>query len=134
MPSSRAAILTPSPIKSPSLSSTTSPRWMPIRNSMRRSVGRPVFRSTMPLCTSIAHRIDHTAELDDAAVPGALNDAAVMGGDGRIDEIATESPEACERTLLVHPGKSTVTDNVRDKYRRKFPGLGHLALRPSNLT
>ena len=35
MPSSRAAILTPSPIKSPSLSSTTSPKWMPTRNSMR---------------------------------------------------------------------------------------------------
>src|SRR5271166_5981043 len=29
MPSSRAAIMTPSPIRSPSASSTTSPRWMP---------------------------------------------------------------------------------------------------------
>jgi len=32
----------------PSLSSTTSPRWMPTRNSMRRSVGTPALRSTMP--------------------------------------------------------------------------------------
>jgi hypothetical protein len=39
--SSRAAILTPSPIGSPSLFSTTSPRWMPTRDSMRRSCGRP---------------------------------------------------------------------------------------------
>ena len=37
IPSRREAMLTPSPIRSPSLSSTTSPRWMPIRNSMRRS-------------------------------------------------------------------------------------------------
>ena len=32
---SRAAMLTPSPIRSPSDSSTMSPRWMPIRKSMR---------------------------------------------------------------------------------------------------
>ena len=30
-----------------------------------------------------AHRVDDAAELDDAAVAGALDDAAVMHGDGR---------------------------------------------------
>ena len=34
-------MLTPSPIRSPSLSSTTSPRCIPMRNSMRRSAGTP---------------------------------------------------------------------------------------------
>src|SRR5271166_3696386 len=38
-----------------------------------------------------AHRVDHAAELDDAAVAGALDDAPVVGGDGRIDEIAAEA-------------------------------------------
>jgi hypothetical protein len=33
MPSNRAAMLTPSPIRSPSLSSTTSPRWMPSKHN-----------------------------------------------------------------------------------------------------
>ena len=47
MPSNRAAMLTPSPIRSPSLSSTTSPRWMPIRKTMRRSSGTPALRSTI---------------------------------------------------------------------------------------
>ena len=35
-----------------------------------------------------AHRVDHAAEFDDRTVAGALDDAAVMGGDGRIDQIA----------------------------------------------
>src|SRR5262249_26220670 len=39
----------------------------------------------------VAHRIDPTAELDVAAVPGALDDTAVMGGHGRVDEIAAEA-------------------------------------------
>jgi hypothetical protein len=38
----------------------TSPRWMPTRNSMRRSGGRPALRSTMPFCTSMAQRTAST--------------------------------------------------------------------------
>ena len=79
MPSSRAAILTPSPIRSPSASSTTSPRWTPMRNSMRR-VGRharvALDHAVLHLDRA-AHRVDHAAELDEAAVAGALDDAPV---------------------------------------------------------
>jgi hypothetical protein len=39
-----------------------------------------------------AHGIDDTAELDDASVAGALDDAPVMGGDGRVDQIAPKPP------------------------------------------
>ena len=35
-----------------------------------------------------AHGVDNAAELDDDAVAGALDDAAVMGGDGRVDQVA----------------------------------------------
>src|SRR5271157_1958446 len=56
MASSRAAILTPSPIRSPSASSTTSPRCTPTRNAMRLSGGTPVLRSTMAPWTSTAQR------------------------------------------------------------------------------
>src|SRR5271163_4214948 len=31
-----------------------------------------------------AHRVDHTAKLNDAAVPGALDDAPAVGGDGGV--------------------------------------------------
>ena len=41
-----------------------------------------------------AHRVDHAAELDEAAVAGALDDAPVMGGDGGVDQIAAQPPKA----------------------------------------
>ena len=68
MPSNRAAMFTPSPIRSPSLSSTTSPTCMPTRNSMRRSGGRPALRSTIPFCTSIAQRTASTT-LRNSTIP-----------------------------------------------------------------
>ena len=40
-----------------------------------------------------AHRVDHAAELDEAAVAGALDNAPAMGGDGGVDQIAAQPPE-----------------------------------------
>jgi hypothetical protein len=34
-----------------------------------------------------AHGVNHAAELNDAAVPGALNNAPVMHGDGWVDQV-----------------------------------------------
>ena len=70
--SMRAAILTPSPIRSPSHSSTTSPRWMPMRNSMRRSGGRPALRSIMPFCTSMAQRTASTTLRKSTSAPSPV--------------------------------------------------------------
>jgi len=39
---------------------------------------------------SAAHVVDHAAELDEAAVAGALDDAPVVGVDGGIDQIAAQ--------------------------------------------
>ncbi len=72
MPSNRAAILTPSPIRSPSLSSTTSPRWIPMRNWMRRSGGRPALRSIMPFCTSTAQRTASTTLRNSTIAPSPV--------------------------------------------------------------
>ena len=127
MPSRRAAMLTPSPIRSPSLSSTTSPRWMPTRNSMRRSGGRPALRSTMPFCTSMAQRTASTTLRNSmrTAVAGPLHDAAVMHGDGGIDQIAPERPQPRKRPLLVGASKLAVSDHIRRKNGCEFPGLRH---------
>ena len=76
-----------------------------------------------------AHGVDHAAELDQAAVAGALDDAAVVGGDGGVDQIATQAPETRERALLVGAGEPAVADDVRDQNRRELAGLGHRALR-----
>jgi hypothetical protein len=67
--SSRAAILTPSPIRSPSLSSTRLPTWMPIRIS--RFSGTPALRSTIAFCTSMAQRTASTALQNSTMLPSA---------------------------------------------------------------
>ena len=62
-----------------------------------------------------AHRVDHAAELDDGAVAGALDDAAVMHGDGRIDQIAAQgaSTSATPRWVTRH---SEVDHGVRSPW------------------
>ncbi len=72
IPSNRAAILTPSPFKSPSLSSTTPPKCMPTRNSMRHSGGTPAFRSTRPVCSSVAQRSASTTLQNPTSVPSPV--------------------------------------------------------------
>jgi hypothetical protein len=85
-----------------------------------------------PFCTSIraAHRVDDAPELDDGAVARALDDAAVVGGDGGVDEVAAEAPQARERAILVRPREPAVTDDIRNQDRGELPGLAHCALRP----
>jgi len=48
-----------------------------------------------------------------------------MGGDGGIDQIAAEAPEARERAILVSSRKTRIADNVGDQDRRQFPSLAH---------
>ena len=38
-----------------------------------------------------AHRVNDAAEFDNASIAGAFDDAAVMGGDCRIDEVAAQA-------------------------------------------
>ena len=59
------------------------------------------------------------------AVAGALDDAAVMHGDGRVDQIAAQRPQPRKRAILVGAGEPAVADDVGHQDRREFPGLGH---------
>ncbi len=72
-----------------------------------------------------AHRVDHAAELDQSPVAGPLDDATVVDGDGRVDQVAAQSPQPRERALLVRAGKPAVADHVGGEDRGKLPGLGH---------
>ena len=78
-----------------------------------------------------AHGIDYAAELDDAAVARALDDAAVMGGDGGVDEVATEAPQARKGAVLVRPGEPAVADDIGHQDCCEFPGLGHSSGNPA---
>ena len=71
------------------------------------------------------HRVDHAPELDDRAVAGALDDAAVVERNGRVNEVAAERPEAREGALLVSAGEAAVADNIRDQDRDELSALAH---------
>jgi hypothetical protein len=72
-----------------------------------------------------AHGVDHAAELDDRGVAGALDDAAVMGGDGGVDQIASKAPQTREGSVLVSAGESAVADHIGDQDRSNLADLGH---------
>ena len=77
-----------------------------------------------------AHGVDDTAELDDRAVAGALDDAPVMHGDGRIDQVAAERPQPRQNPILVGSGKPRIADDVGHQDRGQFSGLAHGATPP----
>ena len=58
------------------------------------------------------HCVDDTAEFDDIAVARALDDAAVVHGDGRVDQVAAKGPKASEDSILIRTCKPRVTDDV----------------------
>jgi len=76
------------------------------------------------------HCVDNTPELDNCAVPGALDDPAMMHGDGRIDQVASERPEPGENPVLIGSGQSRIADHVGHQDRNQFPGLAHGATPP----
>jgi hypothetical protein len=71
-----------------------------------------------PRCA--AYSLDHAAELDEDAVAGAL-EAPIVQGDGRINPIATRRAEPRQCAILVHAGKSAVTDHVGGAEFRTWP-------------
>ena len=67
---------------------------MPMRNSMRLSAGDagvPLGHRLLHLDRA-AHRIDDAGKFHQQAVAGGLDDAAVVLGDLRIDELAADAP------------------------------------------
>src|SRR5580693_5332507 len=96
--------------------------------ALRRQAGVALDHASLNLDRA-AHGVDHAAELDEAAVAGALDDAAVMQGDGRIDQIAAQRPEPRQSAILVRARQPAIANHVGDKNRRNFPGLHQWALK-----
>ena len=76
-----------------------------------------------------AHGIDHAAELDESSVARPFEHTPVMYGDGRIDEIAAQSSEPRQGTILVNARQPAESGNVGGEDCRKFPFFDHLPLR-----
>jgi hypothetical protein len=78
-----------------------------------------------------AHRIDDPARLDDRAVAAALGDAAIMGGDCQVDEVAAQAPQPPERAILLGASEPTVADDIGDEDRCELSALGQLCSQDS---
>ena len=90
----------------------------------RRHAGVALDHAVLHL-DGATHRVDDAAELDEAAVAGALDDAPVMRGDRRIDQIAAQRPEPRQRSLLVRPGEPAIADDIGDQDRSDLPRFRH---------
>ena len=62
------------------------------------------------------------------AVSGPLDDATVMEGSGRIDQVAPKRAQPRKRPLLVGTGEPAVADYVSRKDRRELTILSQAAL------
>jgi hypothetical protein len=71
------------------------------------------------------HSVDHAAKLDDRAVAGALDDAAVMHCDGRVDQVAAKGPKASKDSIFIRTRKPRIADDVGHQDRRELSSLGH---------
>ena len=73
------------------------------------------------------HRIDDAPELDNCAVAGALDDPAMMHGDGRVDQVASERPQPRQNPVLVGSGKpenpTTSDTKIAASFRVSFTAL-----------
>src|SRR5208337_2107055 len=65
------------------------------------------------------------AKLDDGAIAGALDHAALVHGDRRVDQIAAQRAQAGEGAVLVRAGQPAEADDVGRQDRGKFPVLAH---------
>ena len=79
---------------------------------LRRDVARTLSHRALQLDRA-ACRIDGAGELDQHAVAGGLDDAAVMRGDAGIDDGLAQHLELRQRALLVTAHQPAVAGNVR---------------------
>jgi hypothetical protein len=57
-------------------------------------------------------------------LPSGAN-AAMVGGDGRVDQVAAKPSKARQRSVLIRTRKPRIADNVGHQDRGQFPGLAH---------
>ena len=74
------------------------------------------------------HGVDDTAELDDAAVARAFDDATVMHRNSRVGQVASKGPEPSEDAILIRARKPRITNEHGGP--RSRPVSGFRPLRP----
>jgi len=72
-----------------------------------------------------AQRIDSAGEPGQQPVAGGLDDAAVIGGDRRINQLSADRPEPLQRALLISANQPRVSRHIRGKDRGETADRGH---------
>ena len=126
MPSSRAAMLTPSPWMSSS-SMITSPRLTPMRHSMRTSVASSALRSAIPRCHSVAQRIASTTLANSTSRPSpvVLTMPPVMLGDRRVDQFGAQRLQPRQRAFFVRAHQPRIARDIGGEDRGETAGRAH---------
>ena len=88
--------------------------------SLRRQTG-VAFDHVVSHFDGATHGVDDTAELDDCAVAGALDDAAVMYRDRRIDKVASKRAKPRQCAVFIPTDKSTESDHICGQNSGEFP-------------
>src|SRR5262249_12817374 len=60
------------------------------------------------------------------SIAGSLHDASVVDGDCRIDQVASQGTQPCQRAVLVRSGQPAESDDVRREDRSKLSRLSHV--------
>ncbi len=120
--SNRAAMFTPSPYTSPSSSTITSPRLMPIRYSIRHSRRQHrVALGHQALCVDGGlHGLHGRRKLDEQPIAGALDDAAAVVEHDGIRLVAVRLEDG-ERAFFVLGHHSRVAGHVHHHDRGQAP-------------
>src|SRR5262249_51122466 len=69
--------------------------------------------------------VDDTAKFHKDSIAGALHDASVVDGDRRIDQVASQGAQPCQRAVLVRARQPAEPDDIRREDRGKLSRLGH---------
>jgi len=97
---------------------------------VRRDAGVPLGHRLLHRDRA-AHRIDGAGELDQPAIAGGLDDATVVLGDLRIDEIMPQRFEAFVRAFLVRSRQPRIPRHIGGEDRGETAGLAHSSGNPA---
>src|SRR5262245_1200771 len=92
---------------------------------LRRQTGVALDHQVLNL-DAATNSVDDTAKFHKNSIAGSLHDASVVDGDCRIDQVASQGTQPCQRAVLVRSGQPAESDDVRREDRSKLSRLSHV--------